>query len=86
VKLLKRLQARRCAGSGRRLLRSAEVDHRVPLFQVWREHRDSPWPVLLAFWGLPNLQVINREVHVAKCAAEAGSRSSHQIDHDSAAR
>jgi hypothetical protein len=86
VKILKRLQARRCAGSGRRLLRSAEVDHRVPLFQVWREHREAPWPSLLGFWGLPNLQVINREVHVAKCAEEASSRSLSQIDHDSAAR
>jgi hypothetical protein len=86
VKILKRLQARRCAGSGRRLLRSAEVDHRVPLFQVWREHREAPWPGLLGFWGLPNLQVINREVHVAKCAEEASSRSLSQIDHDSAAR
>ena len=57
----------------------------APLFQVWGEHRDEPWPVLLAFWGLPNLQVINREVHVAKCAEEATRRVSPQIDHDSAA-
>jgi hypothetical protein len=86
VKILKRLQVRRCAGSGRRLLRSAEVDHRVPLFQVWREHREAPWPTLLAFWGMPNLQVINREVHVAKCAEEATRRVALQIDHDGAAR
>jgi len=72
--LLKRLQARRCATSGKRLWRSAEVDHRLPLFKVWREHRDAPWPRLLSFWGLPNLQVINREAHVAKCADEARSR------------
>ena len=26
------------------------------------------------FWGLPNLQVINRDVHTANCAAEAGTR------------
>jgi hypothetical protein len=74
AKVLKRLQARRCAQSGRRLLRTAEVDHRVPLFRVWREHHDTPWPALLDFWGLPNLQVINREVHVAKCALEATYR------------
>jgi hypothetical protein len=75
ARLLKRLQARRCAESGGRLWKTAEVDHRVPLFRVWREHRDMPWPSLLGFWGLPNLQVINREVHASKCAAEAGYRS-----------
>lgn len=72
---LKRRQGRRCAETGRRLLRSAEVDHRVPLFRVWSQHRDRPWPDLLAFWGAPNLQVINRVAHVAKCAEEAGSRA-----------
>jgi hypothetical protein len=74
ARLLRRVQMRRCAGSGRRLLKAAEVDHRVPLFRVWREHRDTPWPALLDFWGAPNLQVINREVHAAKCADEAKSR------------
>jgi hypothetical protein len=74
IRILKRLQARRCAQSGRRLLRAAEVDHRVPLFQVWHELRATPWPALLQFWGLPNLQVINREVHAAKCALEASYR------------
>jgi hypothetical protein len=74
VRMLKRLQVRRCAQSGRRLLKAAEVDHRVPLFQVWREQRDTPWPALLDFWGLPNLQVINREIHAAKGAAEATYR------------
>jgi hypothetical protein len=75
-----RLQLRRCAQSGRRLLRSAEVDHRVPLFRVWGEHRDTPWPVLLAFWGLPNLQVINRDVHAAKCAVEATYRGQSRLE------
>jgi hypothetical protein len=42
--------------------------------RVWNEHRDTPWPALLDYWGLPNLQVINREVHVAKCATEARDR------------
>jgi len=72
--LLRRVQARRCAQSGGRLWRNAEVDHRVPLFRVFAEHRDTPWPALLDYWGLPNLQVINRDVHVAKCAAEAQDR------------
>jgi hypothetical protein len=75
ARLLKRLQARRCAETGQRLWKTAEVDHRVPLFRVWREHRDQPWPSLLGFWGVSNLQVINRDVHVSKCAAEARSRS-----------
>jgi hypothetical protein len=74
VRLLKRAQRHRCADSGKRLLRSAEVDHRLPLFRVWRERRDTAWPALLAFWGLPNLQVINRAAHAAKCAEEAGYR------------
>jgi hypothetical protein len=74
TKLLRRLQGRRCRQTNRRLLQAAEVDHAVPLFQVWRQHRDAAWPDLLAFWGMPNLQVINREVHVAKCAVEAKGR------------
>jgi hypothetical protein len=79
VRPLKRLQERRCKESGKRLLRTAEVDHRVPLFQVWRDHRDLPWPKLLDFWGLPNLQVINRDMHVAKCAAEADNRKEARL-------
>jgi hypothetical protein len=74
VALLRRLQGRRCGQSGGRLWKSAEVDHRVPLFRVWSEHRDLGWPKLLDFWGLPNLQVINRDVHAAKCAIEARDR------------
>jgi hypothetical protein len=74
ARLLKRLQARRCAASGQRLWKTAEVDHRVPLFRVWSEHRAAAWPVLLGFWGLPNLQVINRDVHAAKSAVEAQDR------------
>jgi hypothetical protein len=72
---LKRRQARRCAETGKRLLKGAEVDHRTPLFRVWREHRGMPWPELIAFWGAPNLGVVNRTAHRAKCAEEAGSRS-----------
>jgi hypothetical protein len=33
-----------------------------------------------AFWGVPNLQVINRRVHVAKCAAEACQRRASPPD------
>jgi hypothetical protein len=74
-RLLKRLQGYRCAMTRRRLLRDAEVDHAVPLFRVWRDRRDTAWPDLLAYWGLPNLQVITREAHLAKCASEARERA-----------
>ena len=74
ARLLRCLQARRCGQTGKRLWKSAEVDHCVPLFRVWGEHRDVSWPKLLDFWGLPNLQVINRDVHAAKCAIEARDR------------
>jgi hypothetical protein len=74
--LLRRLQARRCGQTGARLWKDAEVDHRVPLFRVWHDHRDEAWPKLLDYWGLPNLQVINRHVHVTKCAIEARYRAS----------
>jgi hypothetical protein len=74
VRVLKPLQARRCGLSGKRLRRTVEVDHRVPLFRVWGEHRLTPWPQLLAYWGAPNLQVINRDAHAAKCASEANDR------------
>ena len=75
ARLLRRLQARRCAQSGSRLWKTAEIDHRVPLFRVWSERRDTAWPALLDYWGLPNLQVINRDAHAAKCADEARDRS-----------
>lgn len=74
IRLLKRVQRHRCAATGKRLSRTAEVDHQVPLFRVWREHRDAPWPVLLGYWGTGNLQVINRDSHVAKCVAEQRQR------------
>jgi hypothetical protein len=37
-------------------------------------HRDTPWPVLLDYWGLPNIQVINRDAKFAKCVAKARDR------------
>src|SRR6202140_4553995 len=80
VRVLKQVQARHCGESGKRLRKSAEVDHRVPLYRVWGEHRDTDWPQLLAFWGVPNLQVINREAHAAKCASEANDRSSRRAE------
>jgi hypothetical protein len=74
ARLLRRLQARRCGQTGGRLWKDAEVDHRVPLFRVWSDHPDMPWPTLLDFWGLPNLQVVNRNAHVTKSVLEAHDR------------
>ncbi len=51
ARLLRRLQARRRGETGGRLWKSAEVDHRIPLFRVWNEHRDAPWPQLLDYWA-----------------------------------
>lgn len=75
IKPLKRAQRHRCGETGKRLLRDAEIDHRTPLFGVWRDRAGMDWPQLLDFWGVPNLQVVNREAHRAKCSAEAGLRA-----------
>ena len=73
--LLARLQKRRCPMTGGRLPRDREVDHRVPLHVVWRRHRDRPWAEILAFWGFPNLQAVDRTAHLAKSGAEATARA-----------
>ena len=77
ARYLRRLQNHRCAVSGARLAKDAEVDHRVPLFQVWRDAEGAgrTWPALLAYWGVPNLQVINRSAHVEKCGVESAARA-----------
>ena len=77
VRHLRRLQNHRCAATGARLGKDAEVDHRVPLFSVWRDAEGAgrTWPALLAYWGVPNLQVINRSAHVEKCGQESAARA-----------
>jgi hypothetical protein len=75
LKALKLRQQRKCAITGKRLLKTSEVDHRIPLFAVWSDHRQRPWPELLAFWGAPNLQVVNKGAHLDKCAQEASVRA-----------
>ncbi len=75
VRALKLRQRHRCTTTGKRLLRTAEVDHLLPLYRVWREHRDAPWPELLGYWGAPNLRVVNRAAHLDKCRDEAAERS-----------
>jgi hypothetical protein len=76
--LLRKLQARRCHQTGGRLWKDAEVDHRMPLHRVWSEYRNVPWPALLNYWGLPNLQIINRQAHTLKSAEEARHRSARR--------
>lgn len=78
LRILRRLQRRRCALTGGRLLRGAEVDHRVPLHQVWRTHQGTPWPAVLTYWGFPNLQAVSRTAHASKTAAEAGARAGYR--------
>jgi hypothetical protein len=75
VRALKRLQRHRCAQSGARLWKTAEVDHRTPLYRVWAERTEHSWPQLLSYWGAANLQVINRDVHAAKCEDERRHRA-----------
>ncbi|PZQ19008.1 MAG: hypothetical protein DI565_01005 [Ancylobacter novellus] len=75
-KLVARIQRHRCALTGKRLLRGAELDHRVPLHEVWRDRRAAPYAELLSYWGLGNLQVVNTKAHAEKTAAEASARAS----------
>ena len=79
LRMLRQLQKRRCADTGTRLLRDAEADHRVPLFRVWRDERNRPWPDLLAYWGFPNLQALNVPAHRAKTAREASGRANQRL-------
>ncbi len=75
MRVLRRLQKHKCAATGVRLLKNAEVDHRTPLFRVWRDRKNLGWPDLLSYWGAPNLQVINRKAHLEKSVAELAGRS-----------
>jgi hypothetical protein len=81
VQFLKRFQKRRCAETSKRLITGAEIDHRIPLHRVWHERSNHEWPTMLAFWGVPNLQVINADAHAAKCLAEAQARRGLGILH-----
>lgn len=79
AKLLRRVQRRRCGMTGQRLLRGSDVDHRVPLYAVWRGRTQEPWPALLRFWGRPNLQAVNAAAHRGKSADEASERASTRL-------
>lgn len=74
-KLIGRVQRHRCGLTEKRLLRTAQVDHRVALHEVWRDRREAPFAELLAFWGAGNLQVVNAPAHGEKSAREATARA-----------
>jgi hypothetical protein len=75
ARLLKRLQSRRCATTGARLWKTAEVDHRMRCSGSGASTGTRLGRARVL--GLPNLQVINRDIHAAKCADEA---TMHQPD------
>ncbi len=56
---------------------SADVDHKVPLFRVARDHATEPWFELLRFWLLGNLRAITHEAHLVKCRDEARERAGY---------
>jgi hypothetical protein len=74
ARLLRLLQARRCGQTGGRLWRDAEVDIGSRCFESGVTIAMERWPKLLSYWELPDLQVINRDAHSAKCAIEARDR------------
>ena len=57
ARLLRRLQARRRGETGGRLWKSAEVDHRIPLFRVWSEHRGRAMAAVAGLLGLAKFGV-----------------------------
>src|SRR5262249_46757250 len=74
ARLLRRLQARRCGETGGRLWKTAEVDHRIPLFRVWSDYLDTPSPALAGHSGSPKSQVLHRDAPTPKCANEPRDR------------
>ena len=55
------------------------MDHRVPLFRVWNEHRNMPWPKMLDFWGWPSLQVVNCDAHFHKVRPRGAGPTSRTL-------
>jgi hypothetical protein len=78
--LLIRRQAGVCALSGDLIdvpfrEDAVDVDHRVPLYRVARDHADEPWFRLIRFWMTGNLFAVTRAAHLIKCADEARERA-----------
>lgn len=57
------------------LLRTPEVDHKVPLWRVRAEAAQHQWPDVLRFWDIGNLQALSPEGHRLKTAREAAERA-----------
>jgi hypothetical protein len=76
-KLLSRLQAEDvpCRGRGCCGPRRWTTVSRCPGLA---EYRDRPWPELLHFWGLPNLQLVNSAMHDRKSVDETRTRAAHR--------
>ena len=70
------------AWSKRETFVTMEVDHRIPLWRVWREIAagEHSWPNVLDFWGYPNLAAITPEAHKAKSKREAAERARMKRD------
>lgn len=71
-----------CAMTGESLLgpngiRTVEiqVDHKIPLYRVAREHGALPWFEQLRFWGLGNLRALSVLGHKIKNEMEAAERA-----------
>ena len=53
-----------------------EIDHFVPLYQVFRDyHPDYSVLDLMIFWGPDNLRAVTKKAHKAKSKHEAGERA-----------
>lgn len=59
-----------------------DIDHRLPIYRVRRDHGDLPWFDLLRFWGLSNLCAITRAAHLRKSAIEAAERAGRNSSPD----
>jgi hypothetical protein len=75
-------QGGKCAMTGESLfgpdgLRTepVEVDHKIPLYQVARDHAAEPWFEQIRFWGLGNLRALSRLGHRIKNEMEAAERA-----------
>ena len=67
-----------CSLSGEPLGESREnieIDHFVPLYQVYRDYREYDISDLLVFWGPENLRAVTKSAHKIKSKHEAAERA-----------
>lgn len=67
----------KCSLSGDDLgnVNDIQIDHFVPLYQVYRDYSDYSVKDLLVFWGPENLRAVTKKAHKAKSKHEAAERS-----------